>query len=337
MSDFPLKLKNILSEYDISKDFLVEEVLSGTINKVFRITYKGKTIVLRQYNVTRNSHRLNFVLESIVQLKKRGVSVPHIYHTKKNKLYVSFAGSYWYLMDYLEGQNYEYNNVLQLKSTVRELARLHMTPLNSLPYYEPHYIPVDFWFKKPIKWLGITKIMCEEYLKESLDEYWNLFHQTLDDLSEINICELYQLPLTNTHGDFHGMNMKFLEDQVQGMFDFDNYDIRPRIYDIGYSLLMLAREGRGDYKIKPEYIDVFFQEYEKNAYPLLDIEIELILPFMLSSHLPDYFYLKQLIQKKGDVKRSINSYYTAITSINSFSKEILNKLRLRGSKNDIYT
>jgi Ser/Thr protein kinase RdoA (MazF antagonist) len=113
-----------------------------------------------------------------------------------------------------------------------------------------------------------------------LKEWWR------DVLQEWPLERFDALPSGWLHGDFHGRNLVFEGDRVAGMFDLDDVDRGPYIYDVAGGVMKFSRERRGSLTIRPDFVRAFVGGYEQ-VRPLGADEIA-ALPVMLSEGFPPH-------------------------------------------------
>ncbi|MGY1422625.1 phosphotransferase [Bacillus cereus] len=317
-------IKQVLERYGISEKVQLRKLTSGTVNSLYKLSHEDMKLVLRNCRMINSKARIQFILQALLELHNNEIPVPKILYTEEEELYYYLNNQLWILMEYVEGSTYEYKNIKQLKSAANYLGKIHSISIDSLvEFYEPFQQSMNLWFDQPFNLLDETKQICEAVLKEKADVCWNRFYDAIDMISSVKKEQLEMLPLAFCHGDYHGLNLKFLNNEVRGIYDFDNFDIRPRLFDICYSLLMLTRHKRGAYDLDKDSVRTFIEAYQKSSYPLTDIEKELFIPFMIVSYLPDNFYLNKMVEVDGDILRSIKSYEDGLVAIKKYQDLIL--------------
>jgi homoserine kinase type II len=81
-------------------------------------------------------------------------------------------------------------------------------------------------------------------------------------LKEWPVERLDALPSGWLHGDYHGRNMTFDGDQVAGVFDFDDVDRGPYVFDLAAGLVKFGREARSSLRIRGDFARRFVDGYD---------------------------------------------------------------------------
>ena len=112
-------------------------------------------------------------------------------------------------------------------------------------------------------------------------------------LSEWPLARVDALPVGWAHGDYHGRNMVFVQDEMRGLFDFDAVNRGPLVFDVAYGTYMFGREARGSTRLRDAVARVFLDVYagerpltreELAACPML-LALSWLLPPRFYAHL----------------------------------------------------
>lgn len=90
-------------------------------------------------------------------------------------------------------------------------------------------------------------------------------------LAQLGLDACAHLPAGFVHGDFHGRNLIFSQDDVAAVLDFDVVHRTARAVDVARSLLAFARPQRGSLHARPGFAAAFLAEYQRHR-PLTEPE-----------------------------------------------------------------
>jgi len=112
----------------------------------------------------------------------------------------------------------------------------------------------------------ILRELAERPIESKFHEFFNLslpkILEALDN-SLIAAEDYARMPQTPIHGDFHAGNVKFEDEEVVGLFDFDWAKIDVRLFDIGLGLVYCCSSWHvaSDGKIRLEDCRYFLEGY----------------------------------------------------------------------------
>jgi Ser/Thr protein kinase RdoA (MazF antagonist) len=184
----------------------------------------------------------------------------------------------WVLFTYVEGREYDFGRIGQVAEAARRLAQFH-TVAETFPgasvvvAYDP---PIREWW-----------VRCDENLRALAELYAGSAVE--EELSYVRdwwrrvilawpLARVDALPVGWVHGDYHGRNMVFVQDEMRGLFDFDPVNRGPLVVDVAYGTYMLGREARGSTHIREAVARVFLDTYarerpltreERAAFPMM--------------------------------------------------------------------
>jgi Ser/Thr protein kinase RdoA (MazF antagonist) len=118
-------------------------------------------------------------------------------------------------------------------------------------------------------------------------------------LAEWPLARLNALPVGWVYGDYHGRNMVFVGDELCGLFDFDDIERGPLVFDVARGVHMFGREARGSFRIRPEVARLFIEAYTRSR--ALSHEERAALPVMVAMHFPpDARYHRYCQERRGE-------------------------------------
>jgi Ser/Thr protein kinase RdoA (MazF antagonist) len=224
----------------------------------------GRRYVLRRHRQHAHTERVGFQLRFQQHLLRGGFPTAEVVQPRAGGLFVlDDDGVPWALFTYIDGDYYDFGNMGQVAEAARRLAQFHALaetfPAECVALeYDP---PIRDW------WTG-----CEENLQALEDLYAG--RAVADELaylrdwwrwvlSEWPLTRLDGLPAGWVYSDYHGRNMVFHGDNMCGLFDFDDVNRGPLVYDVARGVHMFGRERRGAHRIRPEVANLFVDEYAR--------------------------------------------------------------------------
>jgi Ser/Thr protein kinase RdoA (MazF antagonist) len=258
-------LSGILEQYPLSNARVVGMHESSTRNDNLMIEDgSDRRYILRRYRRNNQEARVRFQLSFQQHLVSSGFPTSEIIRTISGDVLVIEEGTPWALFTFVEGTEYDFSRVEQAVEAARCLAQFH-TIADSFQdegvVLDISRMP-DWWTRagKEIQALeeffagmGVeNELECiREYVAELVDKWPVERNATLRSVW--------------VHGDYHGRNMVFVNDEMRGLFDFDVIHRGFRIEDISLALFMFGRQYRGSKTIRPNVAQAFFEEYHRNA------------------------------------------------------------------------
>jgi Ser/Thr protein kinase RdoA (MazF antagonist) len=251
-----------LRYYELDRPRIVSS-LSGERNDNFLVVDSaGRRLVVRRFRRNPDRARIAFQLDVQEHLFRGGIPTAAIVLTRDRRR-ITPGEPPCVAFEHVEGVHYAFTSFAQLKAAARTLARLHAAldtlRIDDVPtVMNPH---VERWWQRPgqeIEALGATVRPYE----------LALLQRTLARL-DLDACA--RLPTGFVHGDFHGRNLIFNQDEVAAVLDFDVVHRTVRAVDLARSVLAFARPQRGSLHARPEFAAVFLGEYQHHR-PLTDPE-----------------------------------------------------------------
>ncbi|WP_413100147.1 phosphotransferase enzyme family protein [Streptomyces sp. Inha503] len=201
-------------------------------------------------------------------------------------------GQPWLLLEYLPGRPLDAVTTELAGQAAAHLAALHRLPDHlglTTTVVEPD-TAWDAWLTAPEEtWRATTAAATGHHA------LLNAYRLHLDHLQQ-HATDLRQTTdLVWGHGDFHGHNLLHHIGRITGVIDLDGIGRRPRITDVACAVLMLARTGSGDYRLKRHLLSAVLTSYQRHATaPLTAAETRALWPAMVLSQLPDPAHLAAL-------------------------------------------
>jgi homoserine kinase type II len=246
-------IKNIIKEnYDLGEVVKVERVSGGYVNISYVIEASSGKYFLRRYRDTARRSEVEFEHELIEHLINSGFKkTPQLYKTKTGKTYVAkFERKNTYrklvfyaIFEFAKGEDkytwyYPYCNTLELRSAAKTLAEYHMHVKGFKPKAKKKIPPLDKLvlnlgkeFEKLSGKADATKF-CELFLANKV----KLKDKSIEVYKELKAIDYANLPKIVIFGDFHLGNLKFKNNKVTAMYDFDWVKWDARVYDVAYAI-----------------------------------------------------------------------------------------------------
>jgi len=223
--------RKILKEYAIGNFKNSKDFKAGYVQTNILINTSKEKYVLRYYE-NRNKKRVNFEVNLLNFLSQKNYPIAKPIKNRKNSYIGLFKKKPYVIFSYIKGKHLKNLNDFQFKDLVHKLALLHKL---TKKFNTENYI-----HKEPR-----TKEFCliaaneEKKRFENKEEGEKRFNIIKSQLNTINF------PTTLTkgiiHGDFDKTNVKFTDNNISGILDFDDSHYGYRIHDLGILILYWAR------------------------------------------------------------------------------------------------
>lgn len=254
----------ILGAYALSNTSVVAQFESyGNENWLIE-DRRGHRFVLRRHCLNADIGRIEFQLALQRHLTDHGFPASAVVETESQERIAinDDDGVPWVLIIYVPGREYDFDRPQQVTSAARSLAQFHLIT-ESFQWDAPgpeHKVPIRYcWANAKQDLLELAELLEGDAVEEDLSYLSGWWEHVL---SEWSLDRLDALPSGWLHGDFHGRNLAFDGDHVAGLFDFDDVDTGPYVYDLAAGLLKFGREARGSVTIRPEFARRFIEGYE---------------------------------------------------------------------------
>ena len=247
------------SLYDIGTVTAVNEIFGGFNNRSFGIeTFKdgrARTYFLRKYKLGVATEKIRFEHALISHAIKNGFTIgAGIVATARGETFVQPANSrsMFAIYEYLDGEDkYTWDNPAlsdaEFKSVGRVLAIFH----NAVHAFNPAGLQRT---EPPI--LALWPLLAEKlagFARQKkagkLQAYYGAHLQSVLDMiarNPFDPIEAAGMPVIPIHCDYHPGNLKWKDDQVVGIFDFDWSKMDLRLFDVGMAVIYFCSRWDDD-------------------------------------------------------------------------------------------
>lgn len=307
------QLKEIISNhYEIGELVGYEQLHLGYVNISYLIETvtdgEKKRYFLRRYREGIKQAEVEFEHSIINHLTKKNFDlVAKVINTKDGKSYVKQfedrgdrdreEGLFCAVFDFLPGQDkYTWVNPAcsdeELKNAAAVLAQFHSAVFDLNPEgkrYEPKIIDllprIAQNVERCAKRAGKTEF--DAYFLQNLSPILETIERTLRAIDEKEYQEMVHLVI---HCDYHPGNLKFQNDKITGLFDFDWSKVDARCFDVALAVTYFCTtwEGKEDGDLQLNKAAVFSNAYQNTLKgthgvgPLSSIELK-YLPHMIDA------------------------------------------------------
>ncbi|MHC4792537.1 MAG: phosphotransferase [Planctomycetota bacterium] len=303
-NDYLQQIFEIVEElYDIGKVKEVYEIFGGYINRSFGIVVQpnegSKDYFLRKYKRGIAVNEVKFEHALINHCIAKGLTVAaRVIANRKNRTYVkpSNSRSIFAVYEYLTGEDrYTWDNPTLNDEEYSSAAKILATFHNAARDFDPKglqrveakildLLPTFFvGLKRFSQTAGTSKF--HRYFQDHLKDILNVINKT-----HIDAAETVKMPFNPIHCDYHPGNLKFENNQVVGIFDFDWSKVDLRLFDVSLALAYFCSswEDEHDGEMLLNKCILFLTTYQEQMRrlsgmePLNEIEIK-NLPTMLAA------------------------------------------------------
>lgn len=325
------EIKELISLWNIGNLISYKQAKKGVVNINYIInTTKGRYI-LRKVGSKKNLKGINFELNYLDYLKKKGFSykIPFPIKTKSNKSYILKDKTIFWLYGYLEGKNVLRFDELELKEIAKMMAEYHSiiekSHLDNKTSYSPfareEILKEINSFRKKI----INKSKKEKKERIFLEESEKL----IPLLNGLNSKKYAKLPKYSLHRDINTENTIWKNRKLIGLIDFENVsEIKDTlIKDIAGMLQYSCRDKKSKYKTDLKLARFFIKEYKK-YHKLSNEEIKFIPDIIIAGAIEDFSYSYWMLI--NDTKRAklyrLKLYSEVAQYWNKNREEIIKKI-----------
>jgi homoserine kinase type II len=289
--------------YDIGRVKEVYEIFGGYINRSFGIVVQtnegSKDYFLRKYKQGIALNEVKFEHALINHCIEKGLTVvARVIANRKNRTYVkpSNSRSIFAVYEYLSGEDkYTWDNPTlndeEYSNAAKMLADFH----NAARDFDPKGLQ-----RKEAKILDLLPTFSVGLKRIAQTAGTGIFHRYfLDHLEDIlkvidkthfDDTDTVKMPYNPIHCDYHPGNLKFENNQVVGIFDFDWSKVDLRLFDVSLALdyFCSSWEDEHDGEMLLNKCNLFLTTYQEKMCrlsklePLNKIEVK-NLPVMLAA------------------------------------------------------
>ena len=279
------ELKPIIStNYSIGDLVNFEQIHLGSVNKSFIIKtadrINKKAYFFRIYNPGKTQGEIEFEHSVITHLKKKRFGlVAGLIRTRDGKTFVNQTKGqdrFYAIFDILPGKDkYSWVNPECSKNDLNDaggvLAKFHNLVFDLKPEQkrcEPKIMDL-------LPRIAQKVLSCAEKRRETpfdicLHKNLDAILSTIDQTYNAFVCgvqgsEYSDLVQMVIHCDYHPGNLKFHNNTITGLFDFDWSKVDVRCFDVALAITYFCTiwKGNGDGSLHMEKASIFFQNYQK--------------------------------------------------------------------------
>ncbi len=275
------------SFYDIGTVTAVDEIFGGYNSRSFGIeTLKdgcARTYFLRQYKPGVAVDDIRFEHALIDHAVKNGFSfAAGIVATAQGPTFVQSADNdhMFAVFDYLNGEDkYAWNNPdltdVEFESAGRVLAAFH----NAMRDFDPGGLqraepPIPgLWPRLGGQLAGYARSKSGG----QLHAYYAAHLQGILDLiarNPLDAAEIEGMPVIPIHCDYHPGNLKWTDEQVVGIFDFDWSKVDLRLFDVAMAVIYFCSrwDDGHDGELRCDKCELFIDSYQQELQKLAGLE-----------------------------------------------------------------
>lgn len=329
--------KRYLSNYELSLDFFNEIGIEINdiipLRKVFLLnTDEGNKILKR---VDCGEDRLKFINNIVNEIRKEYKNIISFYEFPDGKTYKLWNGSYYVIMDLIEGREASFTNPIEVNMCAESLANMHLA---SRKVVENNNLrsKLDVSFaeksKASLSKLEEMKKLIQSYkfrnefdeiFYKNIDTYIEQINKVNDEIENIKYEEYRQKSnnIVICHNDLAQHNFIYNNNSMC-LIDFDYSSVDLRVMDIADIILKGIKNAAFDIDKSFELI----KSYDK-VYKIEDYEYKLI--YILLSYPRDVFnlgYSYYFKQKNWDYDIFLNRLNMKFEN-DTFRKVFLEKFR----------
>ncbi|MBE6048389.1 MAG: CotS family spore coat protein [Clostridium sp.] len=329
--------KNYLSNYELSLEFFNELDIKVNditpLRKVFLLkTDDGNKILKR---VDYQEDRLKFINNTINEIGKDFKNIIRFSEFKNGKTYLFWKGSYYIVMDLIQGREASFTNPLELNMCAKTLAQMHLASRKVIDKNNLiNKIDVSFGDKlfKALKELEVIETLIEKFkfknsfdniIYENINNYIEQIRYVKKALKESSYDE-YRSEFKNVvicHNDLAEHNFIYSKNEMY-LIDFDYSSVDLRIMDIADIILKGIKNAAFDIDKSIDLIETYDSIYaiEEEEYKL--IYILLAFPRDICALARSYYFK----QKNWEYEVFLNRLKTKVEN-DKFRLEFLNKFK----------
>ncbi len=287
--------------YDIGQVHEVYEIFGGYINRNFGIVVQKNGIpsnyFVRQYTLGITEDEVTFEHALIHHSMAHGLTMAAgIIANREGTSYVQpfHRSNIFAIYEFLEGENtYAWDNPALNDEEYASAAEVLATFHNASKDFDPKGMK-----RAEQKILDCVPTFPETFIRIAQEKrhtnfyryYVNNLERILNVIAETRIAEedAGKMPLNPIHCDYHPGNLKFEENKVVGIFDFDWSKIDLRLFDVCLALVYFCSRWYDEYdgEMRLDKCADFLRTYQQTLgksgglEPLNDVELRNIFPML---------------------------------------------------------
>lgn len=298
MTEIDNELHSILSEYDFVQPYSLSVLGGGTANANYLVQCDDGHYVLRRRNPKYSVIEwIEYEIEYLEHISHKGIEVPVPLKNKQGKGWTSASEYVYQLSPYLDGDPFDAQNERHVPEAGAFLGRLH----SALGHFKP--VAVKDWprYDDPNRMLEILQTVLADHASRISTSESATLRYVEENIKQIlnNVPDnkYHALPKVTVHGDYHPANVKYRDQEICALFDFDWISLQPRMKDVVDGLIYFSGirpaliDGGSIYSLTQGCtFDVdkslsFIQAYQQNHGLPLQPEEVVALPFMIRARL----------------------------------------------------
>ncbi|HEY5537376.1 MAG TPA: phosphotransferase [Acetobacterium sp.] len=279
------------NEYDFGKVVEVFEIFGGYVNRSFgiRVEKNGEIqeLFIRKYKSGVQAKEIEFEHELITFAKEHGLDIAAgIIPAADGRGFIKVENpiingednniEYYAVYDYLEGEDkYTWLTPYCTDKEFASMAEVMATFHNATRDFDPKGLErVEL---KILDFVDTLPNIFKEYAAKDCDNiYHEFFNKKLNAIIEViekNKIDkdlAGKMPYNPTHNDYHPGNVKFRDEQVVGIFDFDWSKIELRLFDVCLGMVYTCCywEDKEEDKLRLDKCEIFLNAYEQRMHEL---------------------------------------------------------------------
>ncbi len=259
----PSELAVVLSHYDLGVIESAKEFPRGSRRspKLLLRTAHGRYLLKRRAQGRDRPARVTFAHTLLWHLLQKGFPVPQLLSTRDTQHSVlTHAGRVYELFEYVGGERYD-GSLEQTAHAGKTLARFHRAVADFQTAWQPP--PGGFHDSAAVR-SGLNAIPTAIASHDSVSGYeaellslTQELYERYDEAAEaVNGLGYAHWPAWIIHGDWHPGNMRFRDDKVAVVLDFDATRRNPTVIDVANGMLQFSiLRGGDDPGQWPEFFD----------------------------------------------------------------------------------
>ena len=266
-ADITEKVKRIVeNRYELGEFVEARQIHGGTVNTSFKVNIsanhkKAVPYFLREYNPLVKASEIRFEHALLNHLRQSGFNLASVpipgrdgttfFQEQASSTEIQ-ADNFWALFDFLKGKDkYSWTHTdltaEECASSAGILARLHhhgadfITPAGTQRAQPPimRFLPIVKQNFADFAAIDL-KCQCAEMFTPHAQQMQSIIDAGLDAMDSYK--GFLKIPI---HCDFHPGNLKFENNKVVGLFDFDWAKIDYRVFDVALALFYFTAQWRG--------------------------------------------------------------------------------------------
>jgi Ser/Thr protein kinase RdoA (MazF antagonist) len=257
-------ISDVLSHYPVGDLKSFEKATGGMTNESWFIEASGRSYFLRNRNPSYQKDSIEFELCLVDRLAKTGFPVVAPLRTCEGSLFAESGGRRWELYERIDGEQFNPENLVQVRSSAKLLARFHVEGKKQIAApCKSQEKASDRMRRLDQVWALIDRFESELRAESPMGKLLSrplamLFRDQAKSVVE-GLQILSDDDMTLIHGDFQPSNVLFSGDEASVLLDFGDAGTFYRAYDLAKALLRFSA-------LKPGY------RSQMDLFPHLDLE-----------------------------------------------------------------